>query len=54
MTARVEVSARIEVAALLPEIWVGSVADLTQDLSAPDLALRWKTNHYILLSVVCS
>ena len=34
VAARVEVSARIEVAALLPEIWVGSVADLTQDLSA--------------------
>lgn len=28
------VAARIEVAALLPEIWVASVADLTQDLSA--------------------
>ena len=27
-------AARIEVAALLPEIWVASVADLTQDLSA--------------------
>ena len=34
VAARVEVSARIEVAALLPEIWVGSVADFTQDLSA--------------------
>lgn len=28
------VAARIEVSALLPEIWVASVADLTQDLSA--------------------
>ena len=34
LAARVEVSARIDVAALLPEIWVGSVADFTQDLSA--------------------
>ena len=34
VTARVEVSARIEVAALLPEICVVSVADFTQDLSA--------------------
>lgn len=34
VAASVEVAARIEVAALLPEIWVGSVADLTQDLSA--------------------
>ena len=34
VAARVEVSARIEVAALLPEICVVSVADFTQDLSA--------------------
>ena len=32
------VAARIEVAALLPEILAVSVAVLSQDLSAPDLA----------------
>ena len=32
-------AAGIEVAVLLPGIWSDSVADFSQDLSAPDLAL---------------
>ena len=46
------VAAGTEVAALPPEIWAASVADLTQDLSAPDLVLSWKTNHCVLLSML--
>ena len=35
------VAAGIEVAVVLPEIWAASVADFSQDLSAPDLGLSY-------------
>lgn len=55
----------IEVAMLLPEIWATSVADFSQELFAPDLALNcdiewaglghtfWEMNHCALLPRAC-
>ena len=57
-------AAGIEVAVLPPAIWVASVADFPQDLSAPDLVLssgvewvvagysHWEMNCCVLLSML--